>query len=247
MAGADEDIYKIKDHTLLYGNLQAERYFVRHKEEIGKWLEVKEPYDSYQYTKDNLCIINMRGGEYTDIRPLFLRRKYWLDAMENMRRIRTDMEFMTVTDDVAAANRVLPEVKAYHFDLAGDYVTIKNAEYLILSNSTFAFFPAFTSKTAKKIIAPKYWARHNVSDGYWASEQNIYEGFWYQDRQGKLFDARTCREELEQYKRSRKAAGENTGPFTEKEVRQQEKKDQFFYYAGKAAGKIRRSLGKHGN
>ena len=247
VAGADEDIYKIKDHTLLYGNLQAERYFVRHKEEIGKWLEVKEPYDSYQYTKDNLCIINMRGGEYTDIRPLFLRRKYWLDAMENMRRIRTDMEFMTVTDDVAAANRVLPEVKAYHFDLAGDYVTIKNAEYLILSNSTFAFFPAFTSKTAKKIIAPKYWARHNVSDGYWASEQNIYEGFWYQDRQGKLFDARTCREELEQYKRSRKAAGENTGPFTEKDVRQQEKKDQFFYYAGKAAGKIRRSLGKHGN
>ena len=80
---------------------------------------------------------------------------------------------MTVTDDLAAAKRILPEVKAYHFDLAGDYTAIKNAYYLILSNSTFAFFPAFTSDTVQYIIAPKYWARHNVSDGYWASEHHL--------------------------------------------------------------------------
>ena len=48
---------------------------------------------------------------------------------------------MVVTDDIAAANRILPEVKAYHFDLAGDYTVIKNAYYLILSNSTFCIFP----------------------------------------------------------------------------------------------------------
>ena len=202
VAGADRDIYGIGDNTLLYGNLQAEAYFGKHREEIRKWLRVKEAYDSHEFTRDNLCIMNFRGGEYVDNRSLFLRRKYWLDAMKHMKEFRQDMEFMIVTDDVEAAGRMLPEVESHHFDLAKDYVTIKNAEYLILSNSTFAFFPAFTSETVKKIIAPKYWARHNVSDGYWASEQNIYEDFLYQDRQGRLFTAEACREELKRYQQS---------------------------------------------
>lgn len=238
VAGADEDIYAIGDNTLLYGNLQAERYFAHHREEVKEWLKVKREYDSHEYTRDNLCIINVRGGEYTDSRPLFLRRGYWLDAMKNMRRLRADMEFMVITDDVAAAKRVLPEVEAHHFDLAGDYVTLKNARYLILSNSSFAFFPAFTSETVRKIIAPKYWARHNVSDGYWASEQNIYGGFWYQDRKGRLFDAGECREELERYRKGM----EDTARYGEREIRRQGRKDRFLYYADKAAYKVTRGL-----
>lgn len=242
VAGADEELYHITDDTLIYGNLQAERYFHHHKEEIRQWLKVKEEYDSYEYTRDNLCIINVRGGEYADDRALFLRRRYWLEAMARMREIRPDMEFMIVTDDVAAARRILPEVEAHHFDLAKDYVTIKNAKYLILSNSTFAFFPAFTSETVEKIIAPKYWARHNVSDGYWASEQNIYEEFCYMDRSGRLFDARECRKELEEYKKSGKYSSCEV-QFAESAVKMQAKKDRFLYYADKAAGKIRRSIG----
>lgn len=243
VAGADEGIYQIQDDTLLYGNLQAEQYFAHYKEEIKQWLKVKEEYDSYEYTRDNLCILNVRGGEYTDSRVLFLRRKYWLDAMKHMRRIRPDMEFMIVTDDVAAAAKVLPEIEAHHFDLDKDYVTLKNAKYLILSNSSFAFFPAFTSDTVEKIIAPKYWARHNVSDGYWASEQNIYEGFCYLDRNGQLFDATECRQELEAYKKSGKYA-EAQRRFEESAIQRQAKKDQMLYYADKAVGKIKRSIGR---
>lgn len=240
VAGPDEGLYGIEDNTLIYGNLQAERYFLHHKEEIKRWLEVKEAYDSYEYTKENLCVINIRGGEYADSRALFLRRKYWLDAMEHMQRIRPDMEFMTVTDDVEAARRVLPEVEAFHFDLAGDYVTIKNARYLILSNSTFAFFPAFTSDTVQKIIAPKYWARHNVSDGYWASEQNIYEGFTYQDRQGRLFSAKECRQELAEYRLRREYSSVQV--YTQEQIRRQAKKDRVLYLADKVAAKARRTL-----
>lgn len=239
VAGADEKIYDIPDDTLIYGNLQAERYFLHHREEIKQWLKVKDEYDSYEYTKDNLCIINVRGGEYEDTRALFLRRKYWLDAMENMRRIRPDMEFMIVTDDVAAANRILPEAEAYHFELAKDYVTIKNAKYLILSNSSFAFFPAFTSETVEKVIAPKYWARHNVSDGYWASEQNIYEGFYYQDRKGRLFSAEECRQELAEYKQD--PTRQENG-YSSAQIKYQEKKDRVLYLADKAVAKAGRIL-----
>lgn len=204
ITGCDNNLLDLKDSTLVYGNLQDEAYFVECKDEIKEWLRVKPEYDCMDYSKENLCIINIRGGEYASNPELFLRRKYWLDAMNHMKSIRQDMEFMVVTDDIKAAKRILPEVKAYHFDLAGDYTTLKNAHYLIVSNSTFAFFPSFTSETVKTIIAPKYWARHNVSDGYWASEQNIYENMTYMDRRGKLFSASECRDELEQYKKESK-------------------------------------------
>ena len=123
------------------------------------------------------------------------------------------MEFMIVTDDVEAAGKMLPGIEAHHFDIGKDYVTLKNAHYLLLSNSSFALFPAHTSETLRFAIAPKYWARHNVSDGYWASEQNIYSLFHYMDRKGRLFSADECRRELEEYKkRSRKYARRNRRP-----------------------------------
>lgn len=202
VSGADEALLGIDRTTLIYGNLQAWEYFGKYKDEIKKWLAVKPEYDCRDYSRENLCIINIRGGEYSGAPELFLRRAYWLCAMKKMREIRPDMEFMTVTDDVEAARRVLPEVEAHHFDFAKDYTTIKNASYLIVSNSSFAFFPAFTSETVKYIIAPKYWARHNVSDGYWASEQNIYDIFHYMDQDGRIFTADECRRELAKYKKT---------------------------------------------
>ncbi len=199
VAGADPELWQVPEDTLLYGNLQDESYFEKHREEIRQWLQVKPAADFAAYTADDLCILNIRGGEYAEDPALFLRKKYWKDAMAWMRRENPAMRFMIVTDDVTAANRLLPGIPAYHFDPAGDYVTVKNARYLIVSNSSFAFFPAYTSTTLRKAIAPMYWARHNVSDGYWASEQNIYSIFTYMDRDGKTYSAEQCREKLARY------------------------------------------------
>lgn len=202
VAGADEGMCHIADNTLIYGNMQDESYFYHETDKLKDWLKVRPEYESYEYSRENLCIINMRGGEYADSPELYLRKKYWLDGIRRMKEIRADMEFMIVTDDVREAQKLLPHIPAYHFSIDKDYVTLKNAHYLLLANSSFAFFPAYTSETVKFVIAPKYWARHNVSDGYWASEQNIYERFHYMDRKGRLFTAAECRRELERYKAS---------------------------------------------
>lgn len=201
VAGADPTLIEptLSDNTLLYGNLQDESYFAPYLSELKDWLKIKPDRESDEYTRDSLCIINMRGGEYTDSPELFLDRKYWLHGMEQMKKIRSDMEFMIVTEDVPTANKLLPGIPAYHFDVAKDYITIKNACYLLLSNSSFAVLPAFTSDTLQYAIAPKYWARHNVSDGYWASEQNIYSIFHYMDRKGRIFTPGECRAELDEY------------------------------------------------
>ena len=202
VTGTDEELLHPEDGTLLYGNMQDERYYLAHREEIRKWLTVKKEYDCMEYSRDNLCILHLRCSDYLDCPELYLRKKYWLDGIKNMKKINPDMEFMIITNDVKEASKILPGIPAYNFDLAKDYSIIKNARYLLLSNSSFAYFPAFTSTTVKYILAPKYWARHNVSDGYWASEQNIYEGWHYQDRKGNVFTSQECKEELEAYKKN---------------------------------------------
>lgn len=245
VAGADPGVLQAADGTLLSGNLQAESYLEGHRDEIKEWLKVKPAYENYEYTRDNLCILNMRGGEYTAEPELFLRRKYWMDAMAHMKKIRPDMEFMIVTEDVEAARKLLPEIEAHHFSIDRDYVTVKNARYLILSNSSFACFPAFTSETARKIIAPKYWARHNVSDGYWASEQNIYSDFVYLDKKGKLFTAQECRMELERYKKENASyAGRHQKPAGQKKkaMRLQASLFRTMYYTGRAVRSMKRRL-----
>ena len=200
VTGVDEKLMHPEDNTLLYGNMQAESYYIKYKEEIRQWLKVKEEYDCMEYSRDNLCILHLRCSDYLDCPELYLRKKYWKDGIRNMKKINPDMEFMIITNDVKEASKILPGIPAYNFDLAKDYSIIKNAKYLLLSNSSFAYFPAFTSTTVKYILAPKYWARHNVSDGYWASEQNIYEGWHYQDRSGKVFTYEECLDELQEYK-----------------------------------------------
>ena len=201
VSGIDPKFFEVQDNTLLYGNLQAEKYFEKYKDQLKDWLKVKPEYESDEYTRDNLCIIHLRCGDYSNSPELWLDRKYWVNGVKNMRKIRPDMEFLIVTDDVKDAHKILPEFKAVRNDIGKDYVTIKNAKYLLLSNSSFAVLPAFTSDVLEYAIAPKYWARHNVSDGYWASEQNIYSIFHYMDKKGRVFTPEECRKELENYKK----------------------------------------------
>lgn len=229
ITGTDETLLNMKENVLVYGNMQSEDYYLPYQEEIRQWLRVKPEYDCYDYSQEDLCIIHLRCTDYMDSPELFLEKKYWVHGMRNMRKINPNMRFMIVTNDVKEAEKLIPGVKAYNFDLAKDYSIIKNARYLLLANSSFPYFPAFTSTTVRQIIAPKYWARHNVSDGYWASEQNIYEGWTYQDRQGRLFSAEECRRELAQYKENSPVYAKRNQPVPDAERKKAYQKAQHFY------------------
>jgi len=201
--GLDQDLLKIGDNTKIEGYFQSEELIRHHRKEIKKWLKVKPEFDNYEFSKDDICVLNVRGGEYKGIPYLILEKNYWINAMENMRKINPSMKFVVV-DDVPYAKSLLPELTVTHVSIGDDFSIIKNAHYLILSNSSFAFFPAWINENLKMAIAPKYWARHNVSDGYWACEFNIYDDWQWQDRKGNLFSAEQCRSEYESYKKKKK-------------------------------------------
>lgn len=178
----DWTILNIKDDTKIDGLFQGEDYFIEYRNEIREWLKVKTiPMP------DNHCIINFRGGEYKYVPQFFLRSKYWDDAISNMLKIRNDMVFSVVTDDVDCAKLFFNKYGfSISHDMANDYISIQSAKYLILSNSSFAFYPAWLNQNVETVIAPRYWGRHNVSDGYWSIDQNYTKGWMYQDRDGNL-------------------------------------------------------------
>ena len=94
------------------------------------------------------------------------------------------MKFEVHTDD--------PETARQFFDfpiisnIGINWRTIRYAKHLIISNSSFAWFPTWLNTDLKQMIAPLHWGRHNT--GEWFLKQNKTKSFTYQDKQGNLCD-----------------------------------------------------------
>lgn len=170
--GYDPEFNFVEDNTIIDGEFQDERYFGHRLGQVSDWLRV-EPLN----TPDSWCVIGFRGGEFQGNPDLFLTTAYYERAMSIMRKVRRDMKFVAVTDDPETAGRVLPhDVKITH-EIGHDWRMIRHANYLILSNSSFYILPALLNNHVKKIIAPRYWGRHNT--GVWNMRQNYYDKFSY--------------------------------------------------------------------
>jgi len=210
---ADPELEKIQDGTKLDGYFQNEDYILDRKDDIRKWLQVKPEADKREFSSDDICVINFRGGGYSFDMDFFLPKRYWKNAVEHMRKINPRFKFIVVTDDPKTAKKFFPGFEVHHWSIGEDYSVIKNAKYLILSNSSFAFFPAWLSEDLKYCIAPKYFARFNISDGYWSLGYNLVRGWNYLDRKGNLSDYETCKKESDAYIQAHPELYINPKPF----------------------------------
>ena len=214
----DPRVYEIEDGTRMIGHngalggiYQSEDYLIDKKEEILNWFKIKEEYKNKFDSSmkeigisldDDTCVINFRGGEYRGLTSVILRREYWRDSINCMLSENPNMKFILVTDDPECARSFMPfDIPSFHGEIGFDYYLVNQAKWVILSNSTFGWWAGWLNTRAEKIIAPKYWARHNVSDGYWSPGESYTRRFTYLDRNGILSDYETCKTEaLEYYK-----------------------------------------------
>jgi hypothetical protein len=199
----DKGLLSIPDNHIIYGNFQSEDYFYPEIDMVKEWLKVRVMYEHDETNGKNICVLNFRGGDMIGNAGAFVPASYWHNAMQHMSEYNPNMEYCIVTDDVQTANRMLPDIPAYHVDVAWDYVAVKNARNVICTTSTFSCFPLWTSENLEMCIAPKYWFHHNLSQGWWSLGCSIYSyPTYYMDRDGKLFTPDECRVEWEQYKES---------------------------------------------
>jgi len=166
----DPNFALIEDNTIVHGNLQGEKYIEHRRDEIKKWLEV-EPIE----IPEDVCIINFRGGEYKYVEDFFLPQEYWDRGVALMKAINPDMRFEVHTDDPDTARKFFPNYPIIK-DIGINWRSIRYAQYLLISNSSFAWLPAWLGD-AKLIIAPKFWGRRNKC--YWFLEQNKTKRFLY--------------------------------------------------------------------
>lgn len=200
----------IRANMKIDGAFQSERYIRDHKESLA---------DEFQSTlkvslSANSCVINVRGGEYRYVEHARLTSKYFRDAMEFMKSKVTDINFIVVTDDAKYAHWLLPELPIISHrkipyirqlnlsptstQIGMDFTFVQQAPFLILSNSTFSWWGAWTSKKVKLVVAPKYWQGFNSVEQVWSPRDALTrgEGWQWMDREGNVSSYQECAYEL---------------------------------------------------
>lgn len=191
-SGYDDRVLSIKGATKLEGLFQSEKYLFGFETYLSKIIIVSKIFlDKSKVSKDT-CIINLRGGEYKLHKNLILSKVYWMKAINNMKTIYGVSKFLIVTDDKKYAAGLLPGFSILDGGMGDCYATLFNAKYLILSNSSFAFFPAKLGVKKNLVIAPQYWSRHSNIFGRWASPCNLYKDWMWQCVNGDLASYEKC-------------------------------------------------------
>ncbi len=181
----DENILNISDNTIIEGNLQSESYLKPNVEVLNKYIEIKSKTKN-EKIKENICILNIRGGEYKLHRNLILPKSYWLNAINNMLKIKKDLEFKIITDDNLYASKLLPNIEILEGGIKEDFMNLYSCNHVILSNSSFGYFPVKLGKKPKTVIAPYLWSRFGNNKNRWVSPCNYYKEWLWQNSDGNL-------------------------------------------------------------
>tara|TARA_R100001480_G_scaffold146464_1_gene145057 strand:- start:203 stop:1129 length:927 start_codon:yes stop_codon:yes gene_type:complete len=204
----------LEDNTYINGTFQKMSYIEDYRDKICEWLTYDDKYKITDFSDDNICVIQLRGGDYTTGHSM-LPPEYYHQAMHHMRQNNPDVEFVIVTDDPKTARRMIPNtpiigsataeekdpdqkfISWYEYTggpVSMDYTILNHAKYAIISSSTFAFWPIWTNKKLLNVIAPKYWFDYNRSDGWWRPKDGIVNdpAWLWMDKFGGLFESKTC-------------------------------------------------------
>lgn len=218
----DEAVTRIGESTRLEGLFQSERYFFGDLEKPKRYIRLRPNWINKVTIPDDTCILNVRGGEYKRHRNLILPLTYWEQAILNMRKMTGVNRFLIVTDDVKYARAIFPRYDVLSGGVGDCYSALYSAKQLILSNSSFAYFPSKTSINNQFVIAPMYWARFGNPYKRWASPANLYESWLWQSESGALYTCEECGAgcgETEQYYQSRYFLRSTPDQFLNREFR----------------------------
>lgn len=218
---ADLKLFQLEDSTYINGNFQRMEYIEDCRDKICQWLSYDDKYKVTDYSSEDICVIQLRGGDYTTGHSM-LPPHYYYSAMKHMKENNPNIEFVIVTDDPNTASKMLPgipiigsaiseEKDQYQKNIAWytypggpvsiDYSILNTAKYAIISASTFAFWPIWTNNQLLNVIAPKYWFDWSRSTGWWRPYDSIPndERWLWLDRDGFLYQSDTCIRERKEH------------------------------------------------
>jgi len=189
----------IKPSSKIDGSFQMEELIQENRDYFKAIFKV---HQKVSIDLANICVINLRGGEYSGVPQLLLPREYYVNAMSLMKKHNPNFEFKIITDDPKLAKSYFPELEVLSkpprsvaaiqsrypsaTKIQFDFSILQNAGGLILSNSSFSWWGAWTNCVATQIIAPKFWGNYNNPKFGWAPIGIFTSGWSFLDSTGKI-------------------------------------------------------------
>ena len=192
MIDYDKKILDIKPYTKIDGYFQSEKYFFDNYEYFKTLLPVKSELLDEKLVDEDSCVLNIRGGEYKNNMNLILPKSYWQNAMEHIKNKFNINKFVIVTDDQEYSKDLFPALEIVKAGIAESYIALHQASYLIVSNSSFSYFPIKTKAEKPYVIAPMHWARFDNKFKRWSSPANLYLDWNWLDNDDRLFSYDEC-------------------------------------------------------
>jgi len=189
----DSRVEKIKSNVHLEGLFQSDKYLYGREHELGQWIRLSKEMNELSLKFANICILNIRGGEYKRHKNLILPKNYWLNAMRHMRDTQGVVDFLIVTDDANYAKNLLPGYPILHGGIAECYAALHGASFIIVSNSSFSYFPIKTRLKKPYVIGPYLWSRPDNIFKRWAAPCNLYNDWNWQDMEGNFQSLNDCK------------------------------------------------------
>jgi hypothetical protein len=161
------EIFNISDNTLIWGFYQTDKYISDNNEMVKKWfnIEIDDITNSIlkKYPVDEYCYIHFRGTDYKDWDSgnMFLPFKYFRDSMYRVRKIKSDIKFIVVTDDKELASEYFTDFLIISNDMMVDFKILYFSKYTIITNSSFSWWASWLSNDKEIVIAPNNWFNYN--------------------------------------------------------------------------------------
>ena len=163
----DEDVFNLKGDWILEGLFQSGKIFIESKAFLNEAIKLRNP--RYEDPNNYECVLNIREVEYKKHKDFILPKSYWLNAMDYMKEKYSIKKFIAVTDDYDYCKYMFPDMEIISDSVKKCYQKIYFSKNIIISNSTFSYFPIKSSLLEKMFLAPYNWARFNSSYDFWCS------------------------------------------------------------------------------
>jgi hypothetical protein len=176
----------------LNGLFQSERYLSGYACQLRKWIAPSERLKNKALDFQQTCVLNLRGGEFKRHKDLILPKTYWEMALRKMRDIVDFDDILVVTDDIPYGRALFPRFNIFSGGVEECYGALMGAKSIIVSNSSFSYFPIKTRLDQPIVIAPEHWARFGHARKRWAMPANCYSDWRYLAVDGSLKRAEEC-------------------------------------------------------
>ena len=156
------------------GFFQSQSYFEDFKNEIKDLYKIKKPFiDAFkqiqkQFAKPGkIAVIHVRRTDYVDTN-ISLPITYYKKAIEIIDS--PDIQYVFISDDPAFIEKEFGYITNRYISKNNEIIDLQfliNADFCILSNSSFSWWGAWlNNKPDKKVYVPKHWLGFNEREEY---------------------------------------------------------------------------------